>query len=276
MAPSRIPPDMARTLNAFHVVCPSLPGFGFSEKPAEAGWGIERIADAWAVIMSRLGYERFGAQGGDRGGRVSTALALRHPDRLVGIHLSTPTHFPGEDDRAETEQEHEARSRFEHYRTWEAGYAAVQSTRPQTLGYSLVDSPVGQAAWILEKFWAWTDHDGDLDRVLSRDELLDNVTLYWLTASGASSGRSYWEGHRAAYDAREVVSVPTGMTVHPRDIYCPSRRWTERTYVDLRYWSEAPRGGHFSAFERPDQFVGEVHACFRVLRQAGADGNTSR
>ena len=166
--------------DAFHVVCPSLPGYGFSDKPTDPGWGAERTADAWAEIMTLLGYERFGAQGGDWGAIVSKALAMQHPERMVALHLSSPTRFPGPDDRAETDYERAALKRVKWFWDWDSGYAIQQKTRPQTIGYGLVDSPVAQAAWILEKFWAWTDFKEHISEVLSHDQLIDNVMMYWL------------------------------------------------------------------------------------------------
>ncbi|HUF81252.1 MAG TPA: epoxide hydrolase, partial [Burkholderiales bacterium] len=178
--------------DAFHVICPALPGYGFSGKPAAPGWKVERIAKAWAVLVARLGYDRYVAQGGDWGAAVTTALAPADPEHCVAIHLNMPTARPDPatlDDL--TEREKQALEGLKYYRDWDSGYSKQQSTRPQTLGYGLVDSPVGQAAWVLEKFWAWTDCDGHPENVLTRDELLDNVMLYWLTASGASSARLY-------------------------------------------------------------------------------------
>jgi pimeloyl-ACP methyl ester carboxylesterase len=256
-----------KAADAFHVVCPSLPGFGFSDKPSGRGWDTERMADAWAEIMSRLGYDTFVAQGGDFGALVSHSLALRHPDRVIGVHLSSPNRFPDAQDTAETEQEREALERVQSYVATEAAYWSLQSTRPQTVGYGLVDSPVGQAAWILEKLWAWTDYDKDISEVLSRDQLLDNVMMYWLPGSGASSGRAYWEGARASVEvSSQRVEVPMGMSVHPKDITRLSRRWVEREYEDIRYWNEVARGGHFGAFEQPAQFVDEIRAYNRALR----------
>ncbi len=253
--------------DAFHVVCPSLPGYGFSDKPAERGWGPERTADAWATIMTRLGYDRFGAEGGDWGALVSTDLAMRHTERVIGLHLSSPTHFPAPDDLAETDAERKALERVQFYQNWESGYAIQQSSRPQTLGYGLVDSPAMQAAWLIEKFWAWTDHNGDIAEIFTRDQLLDNVMMYWLPGAGASAGRLYWEGFRGAVEkSMDRVEVPMGMSVHPADITRLSRRWVEREYLDIRSWTEVARGGHFGAFEQPEQFVDEVRNFYRLVR----------
>ncbi|MFB3739264.1 MAG: epoxide hydrolase family protein, partial [Candidatus Velamenicoccus archaeovorus] len=183
--------------DAFHIVCPSLPGFGFSDKPTRPGWGIERIADSWIELMARLGYERYGAQGSDWGTSVSSIVGRRDPDHVVGIHLTPPLVPPDPatlDDL--TDRERAALEDLERAAEWDSGYSMEHATRPQTIGYALVDSPVALAAWILEKFWSWTDHDGDLETVLTRDELLDNLMLYWLPRTGASSARLYWESIR--------------------------------------------------------------------------------
>jgi pimeloyl-ACP methyl ester carboxylesterase len=253
-----------RAEDAFHVVCPSLPGYGFSDRPATTGWGLERIADAWAVLMSRLGYRRFGAQGGDWGSAVSTTLAERHADRLVGIHVNMPTvPLPPLPDDA-TERERAAIDDYAWHLRWGTGYSLLQATRPQTLGYGLVDSPVAQCAWIVEKFWAWTDCGGDPLSAFTEDQLLDNVTVYWMTGTGASSGRLYWEGYWAG--ELPPVTVPTGVSVFPREIRRPSRRWTETRFGDIRWWNEPAEGGHFAAFERPAIFVDEVRSAFRAMR----------
>jgi pimeloyl-ACP methyl ester carboxylesterase len=252
--------------DAFHVVCPSLPGYGFSDKPAAAGWGVERIAIAWEELMSRLGYERYGAQGGDWGGVITMELGARGREPLAGIHVNTPLADPaalaplGEP----TEQEQAALASFAHYRRWDAGYSKEQSTRPQTVGYGLVDSPAALCAWIIEKFWSWTDCDGHPENALTRDELLDNVSLYWLTASGASSARLYWE----SFNRREYTAIvaPSGCSIFPKEIFGVSRRWAATRFTDLRYWNELDRGGHFAAFEQPELFVGEVRAFFRIVR----------
>jgi pimeloyl-ACP methyl ester carboxylesterase len=251
--------------DAFHLVCPSLPGYGFSGKPASTGWGIERTADAWDTLMTRLGYPRYAAQGGDWGAQVSTAMGMRNPGRLTGIHLNMPIALPGRSERGElTEREQSALATMRHYDRWESGYSKQQSTRPQTVGYGLVDSPAGLCAWIVEKFWAWTDCDGDPLNVLSRDELLDNVMLYWLTAAGASSARFYWESFPEP--AMGPVTVPVGCSIFPKEIFRPSRRWAQAIFPDLRYWNELGKGGHFAAFEQPEAFVAEVRAAFRALR----------
>jgi pimeloyl-ACP methyl ester carboxylesterase len=249
--------------DAFHVVAPSLPGYGFSDKPSAPGWNVHRIADAWATLMARLGYERYGAQGGDWGAMVTAAIGHRDADHLAGIHLNMPIVIPTTTEDL-TPQEQGALDAMTHYQTWEAGYSTQQSTRPQTVGYGLVDSPAGQAAWIVEKFWAWTDCDGHPENVLTRDELLDNVMLYWLPATGASSARLYWESFRNI-DFTEIT-VPVGCSVFPKEIFRTSRRWAEGRFKDLRFWSEPERGGHFAAFEQPERFVQDVRESFRSMR----------
>ena len=251
--------------DAFHVVCPSLPGYGFSGKPARTGWGTGRTADAWDQLMGRLGYARYGAQGGDWGAQVTTALGMRHPGRLAGIHLNMPIAFPDPASAGElTPREQAALDSMSYYDRWDSGYSKQQATRPQTVGYGLVDSPAGLCAWITEKFWAWTDCDGDPANVLSRDEMLDNVMLYWLPGTGASSARFYWESIPAPFLG--PVQVPVGCSIFPKEIFRPSRRWAEKQFPDLRYWNEPDRGGHFAAFEQPAVFVEEVRAAFRSFR----------
>ena len=251
--------------DAFEVICPSLPGYGFSDKPAEQGWGVERIARAWATLMSRLGHERYLAQGGDWGSMVTTALSRVDAEHCAGIHLNMALAMPTQDDLADlSEREQASLASMDHYQKRDSGYAKQQSTRPQTLGYGLTDSPVGQAAWILEKFWSWVDHDGDPLSVLDRDELLDNVMLYWLPATAASSARLYWESFGKV--DLDPLPAPTGLSVFPGEIFRPSRRWAQRRYEDLRYFNEPDRGGHFAAFEQPQRFVEEVRAAFRTMR----------
>jgi epoxide hydrolase len=251
--------------DAFHVVCPSLPGFGFSGKPASSGWGIEHIADAWDELMTRLGYARYGAQGGDWGSGVTVQLGTRHPDDVVGIHLNMVGARPDPATMNDlTDQEKDALAAMKHYQDWDSGYSKEQSTRPQTVGYGLVDSPAGLCAWIVEKFWSWTDSDGDPANVLTRDEMLDNVMLYWLPGTGASSARLYWESFGKLLGG--TVQVPVGCSVFPKEIVRPSRRWAEKAYPDLRYWNEPAKGGHFAAFEQPATFLDEVRAAFRTFR----------
>jgi epoxide hydrolase len=262
--------------DAFDVVCPSLPGYGYSEKPNRTGWGVERIAGAWTQLMARLGYDRYGAQGGDWGSAVTSVLGESHQDHVVGIHVNMPTVMLGPLDESSTEQEKKNYEDFEWHTWWGMGYQQQQSTRPQTLGYGLVDSPVGQLAWVTEKYWAWTDCDGNPYNVFTREQLLDNATVYWFTGTGASSTRLYWES-AGPIVAEEIaatgmapgmglVTVPTGCSVFPKEIRRPSRRWAEQRFKNIHYWGEPAKGGHFAAFEQPEIFVNEVRSSFRSLR----------
>jgi pimeloyl-ACP methyl ester carboxylesterase len=256
----------------FHVVCPSLPGYGFSDKPAEPGWGIDRIASAWLELMGRLGYERFGAQGSDWGTSISTRIAQQEPDRVVGIHLTPPLAPPDPttfDDL--TDAERAALADLEHAAAWDSGYSRVHATRPQTIGYSLADSPAGLCAWIVEKLRAWTDCDGHPENALTRDEILDDVMLYWLPRTGASSARLYRESIAQVNEwitgtTTDVVTVPTGCSIFPKELQRPSRRWAQKRFLDIRYWNEPDHGGHFAAFEQPELFVDEVRAFFALVR----------
>jgi pimeloyl-ACP methyl ester carboxylesterase len=254
-----------RADDAFHVVCPSLPGYAFSGKPSRPGWGTARTADAWDELMTSLGYDRYGAQGGDWGAQVTTGLAMRHPGHLVGIHLNMPIVIPDPATMNNlTEAEQSALASLDHYTKQDSGYAKQQSTRPQTIGYGLLDSPAGLCAWIIEKFWSWTDSDGDPANVLTRDEMLDNVMLYWLPGTGASAARMYWES--LAKPLLGPVEVPVGCSIFPKEIIRSSRRWAEKQFADLRYWNEPAKGGHFAALEQPAAFVDEVRAAFRAFR----------
>jgi pimeloyl-ACP methyl ester carboxylesterase len=252
--------------DAFHVVCPSLPGFGFSGKPDAPGWGTERIAAAWDQLMHRLGYPRYGAQGGDWGAMVTMSLGQRHADSLAGIHLNmVPTMpAPGTGQDGLTERERSALEAFATHRRDGTGYSRQQSTRPQSVGYGLVDSPAGLAGWIVEKFHAWAGGDGDPATVISMDELLDNLMMYWLPGTGASAARIYWESFGKLSQA--PVMAPAGCSIFPGDIYRPLRRWAEPFFPDLRYWHELDSGGHFAALEEPETFVSEVTAAFRTFR----------
>ena len=269
IGPLSDPDDAA---DAFHVVCPSLPGYGFSGKPDSAGWGIERIAAAWASLMARLGYQRYGAVGSDWGTSVSTLLGLQDPEHVAGIHLIPPLAGPDPATFGDlTDAERAALDALRHSAERDSGYSTEHATRPQTIGYALTDSPAALAAWIVEKFWSWTDHDGSLDDVLTRDDLLDNLMLYWLPATGASSARLYWESIRQvnewiADSSADTVDVPTGCSVFPAELQRPSRRWAQKRFTDIRYWNEPARGGHFAAFEQPELFAEEVRAFFRLVR----------
>jgi epoxide hydrolase len=258
--------------DAFDVVCPSLPGYGFSGKPARAGWGVERIAAAWVQLMARLGYQRYGAAGSDWGTSVSTSVGQQDPGHVAGIHL-VPALAPPDPATfgTLTERERAALASLRHSAEHESGYSAEHATRPQTIGYALVDSPVALCAWIIEKFWAWTDCDGHPENVLTRDELLDNLMLYWLPGTGASSARLYWQSLRQVNEwisghRTDTVTVPVGCSVFPKELQRPSRRWAEKRFTDIRYWNEPAKGGHFAAFEQPGLFVEDVRSFFRLVR----------
>ena len=244
---------------AFHVVAPSLPGFGFGGKPTTTGWDVDRTADAWAELMARLGYERFFAAGGDWGGRVVAALGHRHPDRVAGLHSFTPyVPEPAElrSYGALTEQEEQWLSERDGFFRSGQGYSLEQSTRPQTVGYVLTDSPIAQLAWLLDKFWAWTDHDGDPRSAISQDRMLDTVTLYWLSATAGSSAQFYWENFPPANSG--TIPVPSAVTIFPADIEKVPRPWVESRFTDLRSYRVAPHGGHFPMLEVPELYVDEL------------------
>lgn len=252
--------------DAFHVVCPTLPGFGFSGKPTTPGWNIERIASAWNALMLEIGYAQYYAQGGDWGSVVTAAIGAQNLGNCLGIHMNMPVVAPDPDTMNNlTELEQSALAAAKFYQDHDSGYSKQQSTRPQTLGYGLADSPIGQAAWILEKFYQWTDCDGHPENVLTRDELLDNVMLYWICGAGASSARIYWESFNAPRGS-DPITMPSGCSIFPKEIFKTSRRWAEKRFTDLRYFNELDKGGHFAAFERPEAFVQEVRACFRTMR----------
>jgi epoxide hydrolase len=260
---------------AFHVVVPSLPGYGFSDAPTEPGWNIHRIAAAWAELMDHLGYSRFVALGSDWGTSVSTCLALDHRDRLIGLHLLPPLVPPPAPGATLTEPERTAIARLAERNRTSSAYSQIQATRPQTLGYSLVDSPVGLCAWILEKVWTWSDHEGDLWEVLSPDQVLDNITLYWLKRTGASSARLYWESiaEVTAWFTKpgsDRITVPTGCTVFPQELPRPFRRWAEPRFPSIVHWGEPERGGHFAAWEQPGLFIAEVRAVAQALGGEGS------
>lgn len=262
-----------RAEDAFHVVCPSLPGYGFSGKPATTGWSVERIARAWDELMSRLGYARYGAQGGDWGGAVTTQLGRiggQGEGNCVAIHTNMPLGQPTDAAKSDPDaRDLEAFRGAQFYREWDSGYSKQQSTRPQTLGYGLVDSPIGQLAWIVEKFWAWTDcgegNDRHPERALTKAQMLDNVMLYWLTATGASSARLYWESFgNMAGNGR--VEVPTGVASFPAEIVRSPRSWCEAMY-DIVHWTDMDRGGHFAAFEQPELLVADMRTFFSGQRE---------
>ena len=253
------------TEDAFHVVVPSLPGYGFSGKPEVTGWGIEKIADIWSELMARLGYDHYFAQGGDWGAMVTTHIGLQDKEHCDAIHLNMPVVIPDANTMAElTPSEQASLMSMKFYQDWDSGYSKQQSTRPQTVGYGLVDSPSGQAAWIIEKFYQWTDCNGHPENAISRDELLDNVMMYWLSKSAASSARLYWESFKNP--PQDEVDVPTGCSIFPKEIVRPSERWIRKRFTNLKYYNELEKGGHFAAFEQPEIFLQEIRTYFRSLR----------
>ncbi|MBL7492244.1 alpha/beta fold hydrolase [Frankia sp. AgB1.9] len=257
--------------DAFHLVIPSLPGYGFSARPTAPGWGVDRTAAAWATLMARLGYDRYAAQGGDWGSAVTSALAAQDKEHLVGIHLNFVVIGPPSGEKDFTEEELASLTAGAEHLQWGTGYSTQQSTRPQTLAYGLVDSPVAQCAWIAEKFWAWCDHAGDPYTALTRDQMLDDISLYWFTATGGSSARMYWEAGLSRQGGgsetfRREVSVPSALSLFPGEIFKPSRRWVERAFSDLRFYERPDRGGHFAAFEQPAIFTDQLRRAFRAMR----------
>lgn len=250
--------------DAFHLVIPTLPGFGFSGKPTTKGWSVPRIAQAWHELMTRLGYREYAAQGGDWGAAVTTALGALRPPGLQSIHVNMPLVLPRDPGSDHTPQEAAMLAAMQEYAEWDSGYSHQQSTRPQTLGYGLADSPVGQAMWIYEKFWRWTDCGGDPAGVLGLDRLLDIITLYWLTNSGASSARLYWESYKNGFFA-VPLELPVGCSVFAKEIYRAPRSWAQRCMSQLIHWNELDKGGHFAAFEQPARFVSELRAWARCI-----------
>jgi epoxide hydrolase len=250
--------------DAFHVIAPSIPGFGFSGPTHETGWNTVRVAHAWVELMRRLGYERYGAQGGDTGALVSPELGRIDPEHLAGIHVNNLLTFPSGqlDNLSDADQ-----GRLKLMQRWQnemAGYASIQSTRPQTLAYALTDSPAGQLAWIVEKFKEWTDPAAGLpEDAVDRDRLLTDVSIYWLTATAGSSARLYYEGAKSWGQANEPSAVPTGVAVFPMDITIRSIAESQHNIV---HWTEFDRGGHFAAMEAPDLLVADVREFFRSLR----------
>jgi microsomal epoxide hydrolase len=264
-----IEPLTAPGPDAFHVVAPSLPGYAFSGPTREAGWDTRRVAEAFAVLMADLGYRRYGAQGGDWGSMVSSQVALVDPAHVVGIHLNLVIAGPpdGEDFSTLTEAEQLGLRDVARYQEVDSGYAKIQGTKPQTLGYGLNDSPAGLLAWIVEKFRTWSDCGGDVERSFTRDELLTNVMLYWVTATAHSSARLYYETQKSGRFGApgERIEIPTGCAIFPKEIARPPRRWAERQY-HVVHWSEQPQGGHFAALEEPELLVDDVRKFFRPLR----------
>jgi pimeloyl-ACP methyl ester carboxylesterase len=250
---------------AFDVVIPSLPGYGFSDRPTVTGWNTERTARAWIELMRRLGYSRFGAQGGDWGASVTMYMGAMAPPELAAIHLNLALGGPDAGEMASLTEDEKARvAHVGRHIKKGRGYSEEQSTRPQTLGFALADSAMGQAAWIYEKYREWSDCDGDPTRSYSLDEMLDNIMLYWLPNAATSSARMYWES--LALFSPGAVETPTGISLFLKEISRPTRRWAERVLPNIAYWNELDRGGHFAAFEAPDLFVAELRRFFADYR----------
>jgi pimeloyl-ACP methyl ester carboxylesterase len=266
--------------DAFDVVIPAIPGYGFSSKPKGMGWGPERVAKAWDTLMHRLGYARYVSQGGDHGSVISDALARQSPAGLLGIHLNMPAAIPAElvkpifgGDPSPVGLPADEKRAFDSLSMFfsrNAAYGAMMVTRPQTISYPLADSPAGEAAWMYEKFVQWSDNRGHAEGVLDRDEMLDDISLYWLTNSSASASRFYWENNNNNFSAEAQkthdIKVPVAITVFPYEIYQTPKRWAERAYPSLYYFHTVDKGGHFAAWEQPQLFVEELRAAFRPLR----------
>jgi epoxide hydrolase len=251
--------------DSFDVVVPSLPGFGFSGKPTETGWTVSRIASAWAELMKRLGYPRWAAHGGDWGAVVTTTLGEMRPEGLTGIHLNTPYAFPAQIPDTLSPEQRYAVETFARYTGELGGSNHLQGTKPETAGFALADSPAGQAAWIYDKYQSKTDNDGLAEDAISRDDMLDEISLFWFTNSAASSARIYWENRSLTF-AGPKLTLPVAVTVFPKDIPRLPRSWIEDTYSNLIHYGEADKGGHFAAMEQPEILVSEIRAGLRTLR----------
>jgi pimeloyl-ACP methyl ester carboxylesterase len=271
-----------RPEDAFDVVIPSIPGYGFSGKPTDLGWGPDRTARAWDVLMKRLGYTQYVSQGGDHGSVISDALARQAPPGLLAIHLNMPATVPGDLVTAInsgapapaglTGPDREAFDSLSTFFGRNAAYGALMVTRPETIGYSLADSPSGLAAWMYEKFAQWSDSDGVPERVLSKDEMLNDITLYWLTNTGASSSRFYWENNNNNFSSvaqkTRDIKVPVAISVFPHEIYRAPKDWSEQAYPSLYYYHQVSKGGHFAAWEQPQLFAQELRAAFKPVRRS--------
>ena len=257
-----------RAEDAFHVVVPSLPGFAFSDKPTETGWNIDRIARAWTTLMQRLGYDRWVAQGGDWGARVTHALAHQQPQGLIAAHVNWQFVFPASLPDNPTPAELRALERASWFGKDQSGYFREQATRPQTIGYLLADSAAGQALWIYEKFQAWTDNQGNPEDAVGLEAMLDNISLYWFTNTAGSSARIYWESTRAGLTtfSEGRIELPMAASVFPHEIFCPPKAWADALWPNLFYWNELDKGGHFAAFEQPALFTEEMRKTFRSRR----------
>ena len=269
-----------RAEDAFDVIIPSMPGYGFSDKPKGTGWGVDRMANAWDVLMKRLGYKRYVSQGGDWGSVVTDAMGRLAPDGLLGIHVNMPATIPADIAKSLTngdpapagisDKEKAAYESMKRLYTRGGGYAGMMVTRPQTLGYGLADSPAGLAAFFLDKMNDWTYSGGNAEKSLTKDQILDDITLYWLTNTETSSARLYWENNNNNFNVVEQrtneIKIPVAVTVFPGEIYQAPRSWTERSYSNLIYFNEVKKGGHFASWEEPQIFSEELRAAFKSLR----------
>jgi len=268
-----------RAEDAFHLILPTMPGYGFSGNPTATGWNPARMASAFDQLMKRLGYSEYVSQGCDWGAIISEILALQLPEGLLGIHVNMPGTVPSDilrhllnfdpAPRQLSDRERIAYDRLLHFYRDGFGYAAMMNQSPQTIGYALADSPVGMAAYYYDKFAEWTDSGGEPEKVLTYDEMLDAIMLYWVTNTGTSSSRSYWEGAQAGggpFNAFDIPNLPVAVTVFPAEIYRAPRSWGEQAFGNLIYWNEVDKGGHFAAWEQPQLFTEEVRAAFRSLR----------
>ena len=253
--------------DAFHIVLPSIPGYGFSDKPAEKGWNRTRVAHAWAELMHRLGYESYVAQGGDWGSVITTEMGRLKVKGLKAIHVNLPFVFPNPLPANPTPEEQVAIDGVNRFGTEGSAYFQIQATRPQTLGYALADSPSGQAAWIYEKLAAWSDSNGNPESVFTYDQMLDDIMFYWITDSGASSARMYTENADLTFFS-VPVDIPVAVSTFPGEIFTTPKAWSERTFSKLIYWNRTAKGGHYAAFEQPEIFVGEVRAAFSSQRNS--------
>jgi pimeloyl-ACP methyl ester carboxylesterase len=268
-----------RAEDAFHLVLPTYPGYGWSGKPTAKGWGPDHVARAWDTLMQRLGYSRYVSQGGDWGAIISEVMAVQAPPGLLGIHINMPgtvppaivqqvrTRVPVPASFSDVEKA--AYASLDIFYNKGFGYAEMMNTRPQTLGYALADSPVAMAAFFYDKFATWTHSGGEPEKVLTRDEMLDDISLYWFTNTGTSSSRSYWDaaqGGGGPFTAIDIPKVPVAVTVFPGEIYRAPRSWGEKNFHKLIYWNEVDKGGHFAAWEQPQLFSAELRAAFKSLR----------
>ena len=252
--------------DAFNLVIPTIPGFGFAKKPSSRGWGVEKVAKAWTTLMKRLGYDSYYAQGGDWGSAITTQIGISESDACRGLHLNMPLVHPSKSIKTDmTGFELRCLEAINYYNLSDSGYSKIQTTKPQTIGYGLVDSPVALATWIIDKFWQWTDCKGDLENAVGRQDLFDNISYYWFSRAGASSARFYWESFNKVMKSNEPVLTPSGISIFPKEIFRASERWCKERYRNLVYYNQLAEGGHFAALERPTEFVNELRKAFAKM-----------